>query len=214
MTFNRGPAASWTRQFLTSGALAIALLYAATGLGATPAHANAEDQTPATAAALGSIKSLSLGQMRKLVVHEAPKDFPQTPFVNAAGETVTLGDFTGEIVFVNLWATWCAPCKKEMPSIDRLAGKLLGQPFRVVAISVDQGGAIERAKTFLSDEISAEHLDFYIDDAFAVPREAGAIGLPTSFILDRSGKEVARLVGDAEWDSAEAVAVMERLIKN
>lgn len=192
--------------------VAAAFLYGAVGPGASPALAL--DETPASEAALNGARSLSIGQMRRLIVHKEPKPFVATQFKDEAGERLTLADFKGEIVLVNLWATWCAPCKKEMPSIDRLGERLNGQPFRIVAISVDRGDAIEKAKRFLSEEIEARHLDFYIDETFTLPREAGAVGLPTSFLIDRAGNEVARITGDAEWDSAEAVAVIERLLEN
>ncbi|MEM9370707.1 MAG: TlpA disulfide reductase family protein, partial [Pseudomonadota bacterium] len=122
---------------------------------------------------------------------------------------MTVTDLSGKVVVMNFWATWCAPCRAEMPSIDRLAGELNGDDIHVMAVSTDRGD-ITRIKKFF-DEIEIEHLGIYRDKKSELAREAGAFGLPMTIILDREGREIARLLGEAEWDSTEAKAIVRRL---
>ncbi len=127
-------------------------------------------------------------------------------FADGAGAPLTLEAFRGKVVLVNLWATWCPPCVKEMPSLDRLQARLGGPDFEVVAISQDKGGVALPA-AFLSRE-GLESLTVYLDPrATAVPA-LRAPGLPTSVLIDRDGREIARLVGPAEWDSDAMVAAL------
>jgi thiol-disulfide isomerase/thioredoxin len=134
--------------------------------------------------------------------HE-PTEVPEIAFQNAAGETVALADFRGKVVVLNLWATWCAPCKLEMPSLDRLQAELGGPDLHVVALSVDRAGA-DKVASFLKDEIGAEHLELYRDPEAATSRALGVLGLPTTVILDREGREVGRALGHREWDTEAA----------
>ena len=168
-----------------------ALLYGALALGANAETRAGEAIDPAFDA---------------MVVHEAPKERIETPFEDAGGRTMTLADFEGEVVVLNVWATWCPPCRKEMPSLDRLAETVAGEDIRVVALSVDRSG-VPKVEDFF-EEIGVETLEIYVDTANALPREALVRGLPVTMILDRQGREVARLTGDAEWD---APAVVEML---
>ncbi len=160
---------------------------------------------------LATLEALQQGEMEKLVLHdEAPAPVDET-FTDASGGTVALGDFAGKVVLVNLWATWCPPCRAEMPSIDRLAGEMAGDDLAVVALSTDRFGA-ERVQDFF-DEIGVRNLAVYQDKRSEVARAVGAMGLPVTLILDREGREVARLTGDAHWDSPEAKAFLTRLIE-
>jgi thiol-disulfide isomerase/thioredoxin len=182
-----------------------ALLY---GLAAPGANAVAGPLSAGDRAALDALRQ---GEMAKLVLHDEALPPIDEAFRNAAGAEVRFADFAGKVVLVNLWATWCAPCRAEMPSIDRLAAGMAGDDLAVVALSTDRFGA-DRIQSFL-DEIGVEHLAVYQDKRSEVARAAGAMGLPITLILDREGNEIARLTGDAEWDSAEARAFLSRLVE-
>lgn len=144
--------------------------------------------------------------LEKLVVHAEPKPAPEAAFEDAEGGSVSLADFRGRVVLLNLWATWCPPCRKEMPSIDRLAGQVAGEDIAVIALSTDRGG-VDKVRPFF-DEIGVKHLAIYVDRANRVPREAAVMGLPVTLIIDGNGMEVARLTGDAEWDDPAVVELL------
>lgn len=182
-----------------------ALLY---GLAALSANAVAGPLSAEDRAALDALRQ---GEMAKLVLHDEARPPIGEAFRDAAGEQVRFADFAGKVVLVNLWATWCAPCRAEMPSIDRLAAGMAGEDLAVVALSTDRFGP-ERIQSFF-DEIGVENLAIYQDRRSDVARAAGAMGLPVTLLLDREGHEVARLTGDAEWDSLEAKALLARLIE-
>lgn len=137
-------------------------------------------------------------------VHAAPKPVPELRFENGEGQPVTLADFRGKVVLLNVWATWCGPCREEMPTLDRLQATLGGKDFEVLALSIDRAG-IGVVNAFY-DEIGVEHLAKYIDDSGEAARELGAVGLPTTLLLDRQGREIARHVGPAAWDTPEMTA--------
>jgi thiol-disulfide isomerase/thioredoxin len=139
-----------------------------------------------------------------------PKPVPELTFFDADRKEVTLADFRGKVVVLNLWATWCAPCRREMPSLDRLQAKHGGEGLEVIALSLDRGD-IAKVRAFF-DELAISHLAVYQDPKGRAGRELAAPGLPTTVVIDRAGQEVGRLLGPAEWDSAEALAVIEQLI--
>ena len=139
-----------------------------------------------------------------------PKPVPALTFFDGAGNEVTLADFRGELVVLNLWATWCAPCRREMPSLDRLQAKYGNDGLEVIALSLDRGD-VAKVRAFF-DELAIANLAIYHDPKGRAGRELGAPGLPTTVVIDRTGQEVGRLLGPAEWDSPEALAVIEALI--
>ncbi|MFC3325031.1 TlpA family protein disulfide reductase [Mesorhizobium cantuariense] len=143
-------------------------------------------------------------QPQNFAVHEAPVPVPEIQFQDADGQTKTLADFRGKVVLLNIWATWCAPCRKEMPTLDRLQAKLGGPDFEVVALSMDRAGP-DKVKQFFT-EIGVEHLALNIDTSGKTMFTLGALGLPMTLLIDRDGKEIGRLIGPAEWDSPEMVA--------
>jgi len=128
----------------------------------------------------------------------------QLQFENEGGRALNLADFRGKALLVNLWATWCVPCREEMPTLDRLQAQLGGPEFGVLALSLDRGGA-EVVRSFF-DEIGVTNLSIHLIDIEEVQSEIGLIGLPTTLLLDREGREVSRLIGPAEWDSPERIA--------
>lgn len=183
-----------------------ALLYGAASSGATPAMAG---ELPDTVKA--ELEAMRSGDLGKLIVNKQSRDRYDKPFTNVAGDEMTYAAFEGKVVLVNFWATWCAPCREEMPSIDRLQATLGGDDFQVAAISVDRRGM--GAVTDFFDEISVEHLTPYLDKRGKLAVTHGVIGLPGTVILDRDGREIARMTGPAEWDSPEAIAILTRIIE-
>ena len=129
-------------------------------------------------------------------------------FVDGAGAARSLAEWRGRVVLVNLWATWCAPCVEEMPALDRIAARLGGPDFDVVAISVDRQGAAVVAP-FLG-KLGLTRLAPYLDPSNAAVRVLGAPGLPVSVVLDREGRELGRVLGAAEWDSPAFEALLRR----
>lgn len=149
---------------------------------------------------------LSVGQMAAFVFKSAPEVLPDLPFLDEAGAARSLKEWRGKVILLNLWATWCAPCRKEMPSLDRLQARLGSDRFEVVAVSADKTG-VEGAKKFL-DQIKVEKLAVYADPTVRIHSGLRAIGMPATLLLDRQGREIGRLVGPAEWDSEEAKALI------
>jgi thiol-disulfide isomerase/thioredoxin len=141
---------------------------------------------------------------RKFVLHDAPKPLPDISFQDGNGKARSLHDFRGKFVLLNIWATWCAPCRKEMPTLDRLQAATGGPDFEVAALSIDRAGLDVVAKFYR--ELSAENLAMYIDTAGKAATTLGAVGLPTTLLIDRDGREIGRLVGPAEWDAPEMMA--------
>ncbi|WP_137390409.1 TlpA family protein disulfide reductase [Rhodoligotrophos defluvii] len=135
---------------------------------------------------------------------EEPRPLPAVDFIDGDGRTMTLADFRGKVVLLNIWATWCVPCREEMPTLDRLQAELGGPEFQVVALSIDRAG-LDIVRAFY-DETGIKHLAMYLDSSGKASRELGTVGLPTTLLVDREGRELGRLVGPAEWDSPEVVA--------
>jgi thiol-disulfide isomerase/thioredoxin len=131
---------------------------------------------------------------------------PDTPFADEQASPKAIKDFKGKIVILNLWATWCAPCVKEMPSLERLAARLPPDRFAVVAVSQDKGGAAI-ARPFL-DRIGVRRLPLYLDPNGRVSRDLGVRGFPTTILIARNGTVLAKLEGPAEWDSEEMIAYL------
>lgn len=192
----------WIRRLL-GPAIAVALLAAVYGIilatDNLPWQSGPEDMTPGLA-----------GSMGNFLVHETPRPGPEITFRDAAGEETSLADFRGRTVLLNLWATWCAPCREEMPALDRLQARLGGPHFTVLAVSVDRGGA-DKVRAFFA-EIGIERLGLYIDPSGEAALRAGAIGLPTTLLIGPDGRELGRLIGPAEWDSPEAIAFLRGVL--
>lgn len=133
----------------------------------------------------------------------SPMSVPNALFLDPKNVTTSLGAFHGKTLVLNIWATWCAPCIKELPSLDRLAGKLDARKAFVMAVSQDKGGAAI-AKPFL-DKIGIKNLPSYADPSGALWRAMGIRGLPTTFIISEKGAIVGRVEGVLEWDSPEII---------
>ena len=139
-----------------------------------------------------------------------PKPIPELRFVDGAGRALTLADFRGKVLLLNIWATWCAPCREEMPALDRLQAQLGGERFQVVALSVDLQGAPIARKFY--GEVGIKALPLYIDPTAKAAFTLDAAGLPATLLVDRAGREVGRHLGPVKWDSPEVVEHLRRAI--
>jgi thiol-disulfide isomerase/thioredoxin len=149
-----------------------------------------------------------VGKMEKLDVRKDPPIQPIESFQGPDGTPTTLAAFKGKVVLVNLWATWCAPCIMEMPTLAKLQSKFGGEDFMVIAVSVDKDDTKEAAKVQLA-ELSKGALSFFHDPKMAIVYPMQARGFPTSVLYDRDGKEIARLAGEADWNSPEAHSLIQ-----
>ena len=145
-----------------------------------------------------------------LTPHAEPRAVAELEFADGDGRPVKLSDFRGKVILVNVWATWCVPCRTEMPTLDRLQAQLGGADFEVVALSIDRAGA--KAVTPFYLEIDVMRLKIYVGPSASVMRTLGVVGLPTTVLIDRQGREVARFVGPAEWDDPATIATIRRYI--
>lgn len=140
------------------------------------------------------------------VLHDAPKPLPEIRFHDGQGKARSLADFRGKVVLLNIWATWCAPCRREMPTLDRLQATLGGPDFEVVALSIDRAG-LDVVRKFYA-EVGIGNLAMYIDSSGKAWSKLGVVGLPMTFLIDREGREIGRLVGPAEWDAPEMLGFL------
>lgn len=157
------------------------------------------------------LSDLRTGGLEKLAVVKTPVPAPDVVFTDAAGKSLTLADFKGQVVLLNVWASWCAPCKEEMPTLARLQGAYAAQPVKVVTLSVDTDAALPKAREMID---ANPPLALYRDPAFkmAFSLQPALKGFPTTVIFDRKSREVARLEGAADWSSPQARALVERLL--
>ena len=161
-------------------------------------------------AVFASAPPLSAEPPQNFVLRDAPAPVPELQFADGEGQPRTLADFHGKFVLLNLWATWCLPCRKEMPTLDRLQAALGGPDFEVVTLSVDRGGP-EVVKKFYAD-ICIRHLALHIDTSSKAGFALATAGLPTTLLIDSRGQELGRLVGPAEWDAPDMLAFLRSII--
>lgn len=155
---------------------------------------------------LGDTARLNTGHMAAFVYKPQPAPVPPIAFTNGDGKPMTLSDFKGRVVLLNLWATWCLPCRKEMPDLDKLQAELGSDKFEVVALSIDRSG-IAGSKRFL-DQIGTKNLKLYADATAKMANELRVIGLPATLLIDADGREIGRLLGPADWASDDAKALV------
>ena len=157
------------------------------------------------------IAPLARGEVAALTMATSPLRVPDLAFDDAGGKPRKLSEWRGKTVLVNLWATWCVPCRKEMPALDDLQGKLGGPGFEVVAINIDTRD-LDKPKTFLK-EASLTRLGYFADPKAKVFQELKAVGralgMPTSILVDGAGCEIATIAGPAEWASDDAVKLIK-----
>ncbi len=185
--------------------------------GSTASTASSRQPSTTTAANAKALltapngEALNRGAMTTFVFKNQPEPVTGDKSFNGPdGKAMTIADFKGKVVLLNLWATWCAPCRKEMPSLDALQRELGSDQFEVVAVSVDRGGP-EKAANFLA-EVGAKALRFYHDPTAQLGFSLMAIGMPATLLIDRDGRELGRLVGPADWHSDDAKRLIQAAI--
>jgi thiol-disulfide isomerase/thioredoxin len=174
---------------------------------ATAPQSPQQTANPAPSLVDPSENPLLTGAMTTFVFRKAPGKMPDVAFVNGEGKPASLKDFAGKVVLLNLWATWCGPCRQEMPALDRLQAALGSDKFQVVALAVDKAG-VEGAKKFFADT-GVKNLQVFADPTAQLGTELRVVGMPTTILLDKEGRELGRMIGPAAWDSAEAKRLVE-----
>ena len=168
---------------------------------------------PGAAATAARLKPLVHGEIAALSIASQPKPLPELVFDTPEGTKANLADFKGRTVLLNLWATWCVPCRQEMPALDRLEGQRGSKDFSVVAVNIDTS-RLDRPKAFL-DEIGVKNLKLYSDhtaDVFETLKQTGkVIGLPTTILIGKDGCEIGTMAGPAQWDSQDALTLIDAI---
>lgn len=154
------------------------------------------------------LERLSVASLSKLTSLESPPPQPDLTFTSTTEETMIFSDYRGKVILVNTWATWCPPCVAEMPSLNSLQAQRGGDDFQVVTISLDNK---KEEITEFFEENGIDVLPPWHDGTYEINGKLQLQGLPTTVIYDRSGQEVARLLGEADWDSPEALALIDFL---
>ena len=202
------------RRRLIVAAFAAALLAGLAGvygIGGLPRNAGTDAACQPAVDTARRIAPLARGEVAALTVAEKPFRVPELTFQDADGRPQSLADWRGRYVLLNLWATWCVPCRKEMPALDALESKLGGPDFQVVAVNIDTRD-LDKPKTWLK-EVGINRLAYFADPqakVFQDLKAAGrAFGMPTTLLIDPQGCEIASLAGPAEWASEDAVKFVQ-----
>ena len=159
---------------------------------------------------VAAAEAMREGDMRKLIFHSAPMASSDVTFIGEDGQDMTLADYQGKHIVLNFWATWCAPCRKEMPHLSALQDAMGGDQMEVVTIATGRN-PLPVMQRFLA-EIEVDNLPLHTDPRQSLARSLGVLGLPVTIILDPEGNEIARMQGDADWSSENAMAILQALI--
>lgn len=159
---------------------------------------------------VSALTEMREGDMRKLRFHTEAKEVPDVPITLADGSQGNLDIYKGKIVVLNFWATWCAPCRKEMPELSALQADLGGEDFDVVTLATGRNEPNDIARFLMETEIT--NLPMHRDPKQKLARALGVFGLPVTLILDRDGNEIARMQGEANWHSDNAVDIIKAII--
>jgi len=183
--------------------LRVLVLYLALGLsaniGATPASAD-----------MAAIEAMREGDMRKLLFHSDPQPVSAQSYEREDGSDGYLSDYHGKYVVLNFWATWCPPCRKEMPMLSELQAEFGGEKLEVVTLATGRNSPVGMKRFF--EEIGVDNLPLHRDPQASIGREMGVFGLPVTVVLTPEGEEIARMTGEADWASDEAKALIGALI--
>ena len=174
--------------------------------GSSKSDAVAQESSPPSVGGSGE-SSFKFGKMAAFVAKTPPAPLPDITFQDASGKDVTLSSFKGKTILLNLWATWCNPCREEMPALNRLEAALGSDKFEVVALSLDRNG-YEASRKFL-DEVKADKVNLYVDPTAKQGMALKLLGMPTTILINKDGLEVGRLAGSAEWDSDDAKKLIQ-----
>jgi len=178
------------------------LIFSALLYTALAGFANAGDYT--------ELSEMREGDMRKLVFHEAPVATSDATFFTVDDQELTLEEWQGRYVLLNFWATWCGPCRHEMPMLAELQNEFQGDEFEVLTIATGKNSVTGMKKFF--QEIEVDNLPLHRDPKQALARDMAVLGLPITVILDPDGQEIARMRGDATWNSDNAKDIIRALI--
>ncbi len=189
---------------LAAGAFAVYEITSTTGKRAGHSGACAQSLDLAAAA-----DPLVQGEVAALALASRPNPLDALAFADAQGTRTTLAAFRGKTVLLNLWATWCVPCRAEMPALDKLQAQLGSADFAVVPVNIDQQ-RLDRARGFFK-EIGATSLPYYADTSADILRALNGKGLPTTVLIGRDGCEIGTMAGPAQWDSPDARALIEKV---
>ena len=180
------------------------------GIGRLTGNAGADPACQASVETARRMAPLVRGEVAAVSVAQTPKSLPQLTFRDGTGAVNSLADWRGRALLLNLWATWCVPCRKEMPALDALQGKLGSADFEVVSINIDTRDT-DKPRAWLKDA-GVNTLAYYADNSAKVFQDLKAVGkafgMPTTLIIDRNGCELAVLAGPAEWASDDALKLV------
>jgi thiol-disulfide isomerase/thioredoxin len=210
----RPPATSRVRLWVILGVTGLLVAIAAwVWLG----NAGQANECPVQAEEGFAIGEAATGELAALNGTGQGRGYGTMAFKDAAGAVTTIADFKGKALLVNFWASWCVPCREEMPALDAIATKYNSDAFMVLPINLDIGeGGLAKAQAFL-DENSFANLPLYADNTFAaferLKQQAVAVGLPATLVLDENGCELGVLQGPAHWDTPDGEAVIEKLLE-
>ncbi|MHA7775709.1 thiol:disulfide interchange protein TlpA [Roseibium sp. M-1] len=198
---------------LAGAVAAVAALYV---IGGPNGNIGKGQSCTASLASAAAAKPFATGEVAAFLPAQAPLDLAALTFKDPDGKDVSLADFKDRTVLLNLWATWCAPCRKEMPALDALQADLGNEDFEVVAVNLDRGGS-EKPAAFL-EEIGVGNLTLYQDSSNGILKElrkvARATGLPTTILIGPESCEIGTMYGPAEWHSGEAKALVESALNS
>lgn len=185
------------------------LILAVTGVGITyyafSTTRQSVSQTPGSAMTASESAASS-----NFPVHAAPKSLPALSFVDGDRQKRTLASFKGKLVLLNIWATWCTPCREEMPTLDRLQAKLGSAQFEVVALSIDRAEVSLIEKFY--EELDLDALAVYVDPTGSASTILNVIGIPATLLINPQGDEMGRLLGPAQWDAPAMIEAIQRYL--
>lgn len=180
-----------------------ATLYTLLAVGANPLAAQTLD--------VEALRNLRAGDMRLVTIHSEPKPMSSETFLDGDGAQIDISAYAGKTILLNFWATWCAPCRAEMPSLDALNQKLGGENFAVVTIATGRNPTPMIAQFFT--DIGITSLPMVRDPSMAFARDSAVFGLPVTLVVNPSGQEIARVQGEADWNNPDAFALLNAMIE-
>lgn len=188
-----------------------ALIAACVVLYGAQAHADNTSPSMLSPAERSTLETLMPADFDEFTLHAEPRPFRDKTFLNAKGTEIDLSTFDGGLTLVNFWATWCPPCLKELPGMERLQADFAGDGLTIVPISLDRGGLKKAGSFWKRKKFTA--MGLYADPDKDLAQQMGVIGLPVTAVLGPDGREIGRLIGEAEWDSEDARKMIRYLIE-